>query len=103
MVNNKDAWKALSIKDKASLINKYVSGGMLDLKEMKKHYNGFENEKNLLSGEENNESALDGKKPTLEEYLQHKRDSTINAALEKSYTRTKGIEIPYEFGENEKS
>lgn len=39
---------------------------------------------------------------SLDEYLTYKADSTRNAALEKSYTRGKGVKIPYEFGEGEK-
>jgi len=50
----------------------------------------------ILDGTET-EQTLSGK-PTLEEFIQSKVDSTRNAALEKSYTRVKGIEIPYEFG-----
>ena len=41
MGNNNDKWSALSMKDRAELINIYVKGGMMDLKEIKKHYNSF--------------------------------------------------------------
>lgn len=49
----------------------------------------------ILSGEEDEESTLSSKKPTLEEYLQHKADSTANAAYEKSRSRKEGVKIPY--------
>ena len=41
MVKNKDCFRALPIKERAALINKYVSGGVMDLGEMKRHYNSF--------------------------------------------------------------
>lgn len=41
MVKNKDAFRALPIKERATLINKYVSGGIMDLEEMRRHYNSF--------------------------------------------------------------
>ena len=180
MRNNNDKWGALSIKDRASLIDMYLKSGIKELSEMKKHYNGVpyrdlntsdydyfnaspemiptkegqhwdsrnphtgqilksenhptfdlavEAEKNagykiirgydgnlysipsqpdnyvekpnMLDGTEEKQT-LSGEKPTLEEFLQAKADSTRNAALEKSYTRTKGVLIPYAFGEGEK-
>lgn len=36
-----DRWSALSIKERADLINRYITNGISDLKEMKKHYNSF--------------------------------------------------------------
>lgn len=42
MVKNKDAFRALPIKERAALINTYVSGGVMDLGEMRKHYNSFD-------------------------------------------------------------
>lgn len=42
MVKNKDRFRALPIKERAALINKYVSGGVMDLGEIRKHYNSFE-------------------------------------------------------------
>ena len=41
MVNNNDRWSALSLKDRADLMNMYIANGISDLKEMKKHYNSF--------------------------------------------------------------
>lgn len=41
MVKNKDRWSALSIKDRADLINMYITNGIRELTEMKKHYNGI--------------------------------------------------------------
>jgi hypothetical protein len=38
---NKDRFRALPIKERAALINTYVSGGVMDLAEMKRHYNSF--------------------------------------------------------------
>ena len=90
-----DRWSALSLKDRADLMNMYITNGISDLKEMKKHYNSFGDGGDI-------EQTLSGK-PTLEEFIQSKVDSTRNAALEKSYTRVKGIEIPYELGEYEKN
>ena len=55
----------------------------------------FANGGRILEGTET-EQTLSGKKPTLEEFLQAKADSTRNAALEKSYNRKTGILIPYE-------
>ena len=40
MRNNNDKWGALSIKDRASLIDMYLKSGIKELSEMKKHYNG---------------------------------------------------------------
>lgn len=36
-----DRWSALSLKDRADLMNMYITNGISDLKEMKKHYNGI--------------------------------------------------------------
>ena len=36
-----DRWSALSLKDRADLMNMYITGGISDLKEMKRHYNSF--------------------------------------------------------------
>lgn len=41
MVKNKDRWSALSLKDRADLINMYITNGIRELTEMKKHYNGI--------------------------------------------------------------
>ena len=38
---NKDAWSALSMKERADLMNMYITNGISELKEMKKHYNGI--------------------------------------------------------------
>ena len=40
-MENKDRWSALSLKDRADLMNMYITNGISDLKEMKKHYNSF--------------------------------------------------------------
>lgn len=40
-MSNKDRWSALSMSERADLINKYVSGGIVDLAEIKRHYNSF--------------------------------------------------------------
>lgn len=45
MVNKKDTFSALSMKDRAELLNIYVKGGMMDLKEIKAHYNSLYEEK----------------------------------------------------------
>lgn len=41
MSNKNDRWSALSLKDRADLMNMYITNGVSDLKEMKKHYNSF--------------------------------------------------------------
>lgn len=41
-----DKWSALSLKDRADLMNMYITNGISDLKEMKKHYNSFSGEEN---------------------------------------------------------
>ena len=41
MSNKNDRWSALSLKDRADLMNMYITNGISDLKEMKKHYNGI--------------------------------------------------------------
>lgn len=41
MVNRNDRWSALSMKERADLMNMYITNGISDLKEMKKHYNSF--------------------------------------------------------------
>ena len=41
MGKNKDRWSALSMKERADLINMYITNGISELKEMKKHYNSF--------------------------------------------------------------
>lgn len=47
MANLNDKFSALSMKDRAELINIYVKGGMMDLKEIKAHYNSlYEEEPN---------------------------------------------------------
>lgn len=100
-MKNNDKWSQLSMQQRADLIKLYVESGITDLRDIKKDYNSFSAGGRILDGTET-EQTLSGKKPTLEDYLQHKRDSTRNAALEKSYTRTKGILIPYAFGEGER-
>jgi hypothetical protein len=51
MSNKNDRWSALSMKERADLMNMYITNGISDLKEMKKHYNSF-------SGEEDVENAI---------------------------------------------
>ena len=38
---NKDKWSALSLKDRAALIDIYVKSGITDLEEIRKDYNSF--------------------------------------------------------------
>lgn len=45
MAKTNDAFSALSLKDRAELLNIYVKGGMMDLKEIKDHYNSLYEEK----------------------------------------------------------
>lgn len=49
MSNKNDGWSALSLKDRADIMNIYVSGGILDLKEIKRHYNSFSGEEDQNS------------------------------------------------------
>lgn len=39
-MNNNDRWSALSMKDRAALIDIYIKSGITDLGEMRKNYNG---------------------------------------------------------------
>ena len=89
-----DRWSALSMKDRAALIDIYVKSGITDLGEIRKDYNSFGDGGRILDGTEE-EQTLSGKKPTLEEFLQAKADSTRNAAFEKSKNRKTGVKIPY--------
>lgn len=41
MAKINDRWSALSMKERADLMNMYITNGISDLKEMKKHYNSF--------------------------------------------------------------
>lgn len=41
MYKNKDKWGALSMKDRALLMDMYLKNGIQELSEMKKHYNGI--------------------------------------------------------------
>ena len=41
MSNKNDRWSDLSMKERADLMNMYITNGISDLKEMKKHYNSF--------------------------------------------------------------
>lgn len=41
MVKNKDRWSALSMSERADLINTYMQNGVLKLNEMREHYNSF--------------------------------------------------------------
>lgn len=59
MSNKNDRWSALSLKDRADLINMYITNGISDLKEMKKHYNSFGNGGRILDGTEK-EQTLSG-------------------------------------------
>ena len=38
---NNDRWSALSMSERADLMNMYITNGISDLKEIKKHYNSF--------------------------------------------------------------
>lgn len=44
MSNKNDRWSALSLKDRADLMNMYITNGISGLKEMKEHYNNFSGE-----------------------------------------------------------
>lgn len=101
-MKNNNRWSQLSMQQRADFFKKAIELGITDRKTIIDTYNKYRSGGRILSGEESEESTLSGNKPTLEEYIQHKIDSTRNAALEKSYARTKGILIPYAFGEGEK-
>lgn len=60
MVKNKNSWSALSMKEKADVINICAKGGLLNLKDIKEFYNSFGNGGRILSGEEEEESTLSG-------------------------------------------
>lgn len=59
-MKSNNRWSALSLKDRADLINMYITNGISDLKEMKKHYNSFGNSGRILDGTEE-EQTLSGK------------------------------------------
>lgn len=86
-MRNNDKWGALSMKDRALLINKYVSGGIMDLGEMRRHYNRLDgtNTTQTLSG-----NTIDTSKPleSREEFLNTKRDNIRAQALQNSLDRT---------------
>lgn len=42
MTKNKDRWSALSMQERADLINMYLKSGVSNLSEIKKHYNSYE-------------------------------------------------------------
>lgn len=52
-----DRWSALSLKDRADLMNMYIANGISDIKEMKRHYNSFEDGGNKRTKIENNPSV----------------------------------------------
>lgn len=54
---NKDRFRALPIKERAALINTYVSGGVMDLAEMKRHYNSFSDGGRILDGTETEQTT----------------------------------------------
>lgn len=49
MNKNNDRWSALSMKDRAALIDIYVKSGITDLGEIRKDYNSFDNGGNIES------------------------------------------------------
>lgn len=55
MSNKNDRWSALSMKERADLMNMYITSGISDLKEMKRHYNSFSGEEDT----ENNKVSSD--------------------------------------------
>lgn len=54
-----DRWSALSMSERADLMNMYITNGISDLKEMKKHYNSFGDGSRILDGTEE-EQTLSG-------------------------------------------
>lgn len=86
MINN-DKFGALSMYDKALLINKYVSGGVMDLKEMRRHYNrldGTEDSQTLSGNTIDTSKRLESR----EEYLNKQRETIRLQALQNSLNRT---------------
>lgn len=51
MSNKNDRWSALSMSERADLMNMYITNGVSDIKEMKKHYNSFSGEEPIYGGE----------------------------------------------------
>ena len=94
-MKNNNRWSQLSMQQRADFFKKAIELGITDRKAIIDTYNKYSDGGNILSGEEEGESTLSGKKPTLEEYIQHKIDSVRNAAHELSLSRNKGIEIKY--------
>lgn len=92
-MENKDRWSALSLKDRADLMNMYITNGISDLKEMKKHYNSFGDGGRILDGNETEQTSsgvsIDTSVPleSREEFLNNKRAAIRTQALQNSLDR----------------
>lgn len=53
-----DKWSALSMKERADLMNMYITNGISDIREMKKHYNSFDDGGRILDGTKEEEQTL---------------------------------------------
>lgn len=97
MVKRNDRWSALSMSEKAEIFKMGVKNGIKNRKTIIDVYNSF--------GDGGDTKSIENTpiKPTLKEFLQAKADSTRNAALEKSRTRTEGVEIVYPLAKENKN
>lgn len=99
MSNKNDKWSALSLKDRADLMNMYITNGISDLKEMKKHYNSFG-----AGGDTENEQKNSGYTTTTKQDLEdvetfnsnwyEYRDAQLKEAISNNYYAekyTKGL------------
>lgn len=57
-MNNKDKWSALSMTERADLIKLYVSNGITNINNIRKHYNSFGNGGRILDGETEGNQTL---------------------------------------------
>lgn len=76
MINNRDKWSALSMKDKADLIKLYVSNGITSLDTIRKEYNSFDDGGPVGEGKDTYENNL----------YNHKEEAAMY-----SYLRDRGV------------
>ena len=81
MSNKNDRWSALSMKERADLMNMYITNGISDLKEMKKHYNSFapggtiETDDNKVQIPTTNIVTTDNYQKKLDEFNQYRQQA----------------------------
>lgn len=58
MSNKNDRWSALSMKERADLMNMYITNGISDIKEIKRHYNSFSGKENTNNSQRKLEAVM---------------------------------------------